>query len=137
MIVPSVESMLVAGRALFLIFSFVTAAVSFTAWRRATREQTEQVLAHNNVVLQRLAALEARIDATRSSISQLGERVERPQPGTTASAAASGYHMAIRLAKGGASQDELMSGCGVSLHEAQLLRRLHTPRAAPRQAAGA
>jgi hypothetical protein len=33
--------------------------------------------------------------------------------------------MAIRLAKGGASREELMAGCGLSLAEAELVQRLH------------
>ena len=66
MSVPSVELMLVAGRAVFLVFSFVFAAVTFTAWRRATRAQTEQVLAQHGVVLQRLAELEARVELHKS-----------------------------------------------------------------------
>jgi hypothetical protein len=37
-----------AGRAVFLLFSFIFAAITFTAWRRATRAQTEQVLSHTN-----------------------------------------------------------------------------------------
>ena len=64
---------------MFLLFSFVIAAVTFTAWRRATRTQTEQVLSQTNTVLQRLAELEARVDATKITVSQLGERLERPR----------------------------------------------------------
>jgi hypothetical protein len=33
--------------------------------------------------------------------------------------------MAIRMAKGGASREELMAGCGLSLNEAELVQRLH------------
>lgn len=129
MSVPSVELMLVAGRAVFLVFSFVFAAVTFTAWRRATRAQTEQVLAQHGVVLQRLAELEARVNSTKASISQLGERIERPQQLTsTAASPAPGYQIAIRLARGGASREELIAGCGLSLHEADLVQRLHSPR---------
>ena len=131
MTVPSVEFLLVTGRALFLVFSFVIAAVTFTAWRRATRVQTEQVLAQANIVLQRLAALETRVDATRVSVSQLGERIDRPQQLAPSAAGPSpGYQIAIRLAKGGASREELMASCGLSLGEAELLQRLHGPASA-------
>jgi hypothetical protein len=116
----SVEFLLVAGRAVFLLFSFVIAAVTFTAWRRAAGVQTEAFLTQSNTILQRLAALEARVDATKFTISQLGDRLDRP-----VAAGAAGYQMAIRLAKGGASRDELMTGCGLSLGEAELLQRLH------------
>jgi hypothetical protein len=121
----SVELLLVAGRAVFLLFSFVVAAVAFNSWRRATQVQTDQVLSQTNTVLQRLAALEAGVDATKITISQLGDRLERPAP-PTGNAPSVSYQMAIRLAKGGASREELMAGCGLSLAEAELVQRLHS-----------
>jgi len=120
----SVEFLLLAGRAVFLLFSFIVAAITFTSWRRATRAQTEQVLSQTNTVLQRLAALEAHMNATKVTLSQLGERLERPATPAVASPSP-GYQMAIRLAKGGASREELMAGCGLSLAEAELVQRLH------------
>ena len=120
----SVEFLLVAGRAVFLLFSFVVAAFAFNSWRRATQAQTDQVISQTNTVLQRLAALEARVDATKTTISRLGERLERPAP-PTGNAPSASYQMAIRLAKGGASREELMAGCGLSLAEAELVQRLH------------
>jgi hypothetical protein len=108
----------------FLLFSFVLAAVAFTTWRRATQVQTERVISQTNTVLQRLASLEARIDATKVTLSQLGDRLERPAATANNTASAS-YQMAIRLAKGGASREELMAGCGLSLAEAELVQRLH------------
>lgn len=121
----SVEFLLVAGRAVFLLFSFVVAAFAFTSWRRAIQVQTAQVLSQTNTVLQRLAALEARVDATKTTISQLGDRLERPALAPTGNGPSASYQMAIRLAKGGASREELMAGCGLSLAEAELVRRLH------------
>jgi len=86
----------------------------------------------HQVVLQRLADLEARVAATNVAVSQLGERVERPQQLAAAPAAASpGYQIAIRLAKGGAPREELISKCGLSIHEAELVHRLHAPQARP------
>jgi hypothetical protein len=118
------EIIFAAGRAVFLLFSFIIAAVSFTAWRRATHSQTEQVISQTNTVLQRLASLEARVDATKITISELGDRLERPQV-TPSSGTSPGYQMAIRLAKSGASREDLMAGCGLSLAEAELVQRLH------------
>ncbi len=125
MTVPSIDVLLIAGRAVFLVFSFVFAAIAFTGWRRATHTQTQRVIEHGELVLQRLAHLEARVDATKLSVSELGERVDRP--GATATSVAPGYQIAIRLAKGGASREELMAGCGLSLSEAELVQRLHSP----------
>jgi Protein of unknown function (DUF2802) len=128
----SVEFLLVAGRAVFLLFSFVVAALAFTSWRRAIQVQTAQVLSQTNTVLQRLAALEARVDATKTTISQLGDRLERPAPPPTGNGPGASYQMAIRLAKGGASREELMAGCGLSMAEAELVRRLHGSSGAAR-----
>lgn len=130
----SVEFLLLAGRAVFLLFSFVVAAIAFTAWRRATQTQTEQVLAQTNTVLERLAALEARVDATKLTLSQLGDRLERPAAAAP-TGPAPGYQMAIRLAKGGASREELMAGCGLSVAEAELVQRLHGGSPARREPA--
>lgn len=118
------EIIFATGRAVFLLFSFIIAAVTFTAWRRATRTQTEQVISQTNTVLERLAAIEARVDATKITVSELGERLERPSAVPSAGASP-GYQMAIRLAKNGASREDLMVGCGLSLAEAELVQRLH------------
>ena len=125
----TVETLLIAARAVFLLFSFALAAVAFIRWRRTAQTHFAQLQANQQVVLQRLADLEARVVATNAAVSQLGERMERPQQLTAAPAAAApGYQIAIRLAKGGASREELMSGCGLSIHEAELVHRLHAPQ---------
>jgi hypothetical protein len=127
----SLEMWLIAGRAVFLLFSFVLAAVAFTRWRRATQSQTDQLLARCDVMLQRLSHLEGRLDVTNAQIAQLGEHLQRPQQplaATVSTPAAPGYQIAIRLAKSGASREELISGCGLSIHEAELVHRLHAPQ---------
>jgi hypothetical protein len=104
--------------------------VAFIRWRLTAQAHTAQLQANHEVVLRRLADLEARVSATNVAVSQLGERIERPQQLTSAPAAAApGYQIAIRLAKGGASRDELISGCGLSINEAELVHRLHAPQA--------
>ena len=128
MTVPSIELLLIAGRAVFLLLSFALAVVAFTRWRRAAQAHTAQLQANHEVVLRRLAELEVRIAATNGAVSQLGERMERPQQLAAAPTASSpGYQIAIRLAKGGASREELISKCGLSSHEAELVHRLHAP----------
>jgi len=129
MTLPSTDFLLIAGRAVFLVFSFVVAAISFTAWRRATRRQTAEVLSQSQLVLQRLAELEARVDATRSAVTQLGERLERPAAPAPSRSSSPGYQIAIRLARGGASREELTASCGLTLAEAELVKRLHGPHA--------
>lgn len=127
---PSVELLFLIGRAVFLVFSFVLATIAFIRWRRATLAQTELVLANHAVVLQRLADLEARVEATNVTVSQLGERIRKPQQLASPAPVATtpGYEIAIRLAKSGATRDELISGCGLSASEAELVHRLHAPQ---------
>ena len=126
---PYVELLLIIGRAVFLVFSFVLATIAFIRWRRATLAQTELVLANHAVVLQRLADLEARVDATNVTVSQLSERIRKPQQVASPTPVATpGYEIAIRLAKSGATREELTSGCGLSASEAQLVHRLHAPQ---------
>jgi alkylation response protein AidB-like acyl-CoA dehydrogenase len=125
MTLPSAEFLLIAGRAVFLVFSFIVAAISFTAWRRATRRQTAEVLSQTQIVLQRLAELEARVDATKSAVAALAERLDRPAAPAASQSPSPGYQIAIRLARGGASREELMSGCGLTFAEAELVKRLH------------
>jgi alkylation response protein AidB-like acyl-CoA dehydrogenase len=128
MTLPSTDFLLIAGRAVFLVFSFIVAAISFTAWRRATSRQTAEVLSQTQLVLQRLAQLETRVEGTRITVTELSERLDRPPATASAAPPSPGYQIAIRLARGGASREELMSGCGLTLAEAELIRRLHGPR---------
>jgi alkylation response protein AidB-like acyl-CoA dehydrogenase len=131
MTLPSIEFLLTAGRAALPLLACVLAAVAFVGWRRATHVQTETVLANVNAVLEQLAEIEARVDATKLLVSELGERIDHPMQRPTAAApAAPAYQIAIRLAKTGAAREELMTGCGLSLDEAELVRRLHGPATA-------
>ena len=126
--VPNIDFLLIMGRAVFLVFSFALAATTFTAWRRATREQTAQVLSQSQLLLERLADIKETLQATAHSVTQLTERIERPTTlGASPLGASPGYQIAIRLARGGASSGELVSDCGLTLAEAELGRRLHGP----------
>jgi hypothetical protein len=125
---PNIEFFLILGRAVFLVFSFALAAVTFTAWRRATRRQTEEVMAQNRSLLERLGEISTRLETADQRIAELTERLEQPaaRPAGTPSGP-QGYQIAIRLARSGASAEELVTGCGLTPAEAQLVRRLHGP----------
>jgi membrane protein implicated in regulation of membrane protease activity len=120
---PSLDVLLLIARAVFLLVAFVIAAVTFRAWRRATDRQTEQILSLSQELLGRLAVLETRLDATSAVLARIDERSERQAH--LANGTPADYQVAIRLARGGASREELMSRCGLSIGEADLVRRLH------------
>lgn len=139
------EAALLAGRAVFLIFCFVLAAVTFTRWRRATDESTQLFFMQNRSLLERLQSLERELATTRDQLSgaraeiaqisgklEEGEQRRTPTPAPTA---APSYQIAIRLARSGAPREELMATCGLSRQEAELVQRLHAPKRSPRLAA--
>ena len=122
----SIELLLIAGRAVFLVFSFVIAAVTFTRWRRGAQHNTEQILMQNNLVLERLAAIEERVASANYRVAELATQLQgelRAMP--PASDTQPRYQSAIRLAREGASRDELITSCGLSRQEAELVLRVH------------
>jgi Protein of unknown function (DUF2802) len=120
------DEWLALGRAVFLVFSFVLASVTFAAWRRAAIRQTQLAGVHDAEVVKRLDGLDARLVATRNAIAQITETLERvSRKETTGNRAIAGYPIAIRLARGGAGVDELVAICGLSPNEAELVCRIH------------
>jgi hypothetical protein len=142
----SMDLVLIAGRAVFLVFCFVLAAVAFTRWRRTAERSNELAVAQNANLLQRLGAIEGELAASREQLAKacaqietLGTRLEdsdqRRTSAPAATAAAPSYQIAIRLAKSGAPREELMASCGLSRQEAELVQRLHAPPKKPKLAA--
>ncbi|HUK02331.1 MAG TPA: DUF2802 domain-containing protein [Steroidobacteraceae bacterium] len=121
------DVLLLAGRAAFLVFAFLIAAVAFVRWRRAAERDTEHTCAQTGLVLERLHQLETLIGAAQARLAVLGEQLESRQgtPGTTQ---APSYQIAIRMARSGAERAELMKSCGLTQQEADLVSRLHGPR---------
>ena len=120
--------LLLAGCGTLLVFAFALAAVTFAGWRRATRAHSQHLFTHSQALIEQLSALDARVTATASAIRRLDERIERqgqPRAPIQGAPAAPGYQIAIRLARGGASREELIAGCGLSSGEADLVCRLH------------
>jgi hypothetical protein len=127
------ELVFFAGRAAILVIALLAFTLAFARWRRATIqgiESLQQALAQSRaeqqatasqadaMVLQlvgRLVAIENKLD-TRSQL--------------TAAAASSprGYELALRLARNGATMEEIAESSGVTRQEATLLVRLHGPR---------
>ena len=124
--IPPVD-LLLAGCGTLMMFAFALAALTFDGWRRATRRQSQHILTNSQTLAQQLSALDARVNATATAVRRLDQRIERQaQPGAQPKGtAAGGYQIAIRLARSGASREDLMANCGLSLGEADLVRRLH------------
>ncbi|MEJ0039089.1 MAG: DUF2802 domain-containing protein [Gammaproteobacteria bacterium] len=145
------DQALLIGRAVFLVFCFLLATVSFTRWRRASERTTELFFEQNTALLKRLNAMEEQLGTSQTQLAEtrgeiaaiatgaaaLAERLddsEQRRTSAPAAATAPSYQIAIRLAKSGAPREELMSSCGLSRQEAELVQRLHAP---PRKLAAA
>ena len=125
----SLDLLLIAGRAVFLVFSFVIAAVTFARWRRDAQRSTAEIMAQNSLMLQRLAAIEERVASTSFGVAQLATQLEGELRTTAAASDAQPrYQAAVRLAREGKSREELIAGCGLTRQEAELVLRVHASK---------
>ena len=119
---------LIAGRAVFLVFCFLLAAVTFTRWRRATDAIAEHFAEQNTALLAQLANMEQSLAEAHRKLDALSESRESEGRRVVAGAAsAPSYQIAIRLARSGAPREELVASCGLTRQEAELVLRLHGP----------
>lgn len=128
----SVEMMVMLGRAAALTFALLLCAWALHRWRRSTARDTQRLFEQLDLIRGELLLLSDRLDQ-RESVPRVSEAPKQPEIRSVASLhspAPRGYEVAARLARGGATCDELISSCGVSRHEAQLLLRLHGAEAA-------
>lgn len=130
---PSLETVLIAVRAVMLIGAFWIFAMAFTRWRRADErdsqrlhEQMERAFAEMRSLHESVAVMSARMEA----LSERAESDSRRAPVPVASAQR-GYDLAMRMAKNGSAVEDLVSNCGITRNEAELLTRLHAAKAQP------
>jgi len=127
---PSLEMVLIAGRALMLLGAFWIFALAFIRWRRADdlnsgslHAQIERTFAEVRSLHETIAVMNARIEA----LSERAEMDSRMVPVATGGSQR-GYDIAQRLARNGADVNEIVANCGITRHEAELLVRLHGAR---------
>ncbi len=80
---------------------------------------------HMQKLLRSVQTLEARV---RELQEQVGEVAERPEPETRGNVRPLPIDNAARLARTGASVEELTRTCGLNIGEARLLQQLHAKR---------
>lgn len=130
MIMEPAEVVLFAGRAAILVIALLAFAFGFSRWRRAAREDTQQLAATLEQALLEVRALSADVKTLGVRFDELNARLtaQAKQAAATATGGTPrGYDVAIRLARNGASSDELIATSGVTREEARLLTRLHGP----------
>lgn len=102
--------------------------VGLLAWRQVTRRlrdiaEAQQRAASTDVPTSMLVTGMARIEAR---LQQL-ESVRKPPPAAQPQSGDRAYELAQRLARNGADAAQIANACGITLHEAELLCRLHAP----------
>lgn len=124
---PSLETLLIAGRAMLLVGAFWIFALAFIRWRRADERANQELHAQFKRAFEELRSLHETVSVMSARLDTLTEKSEmdsRLAPASTQR----GYDVATRLARNGAGIDELISNCGITRHEAELLVRLHNAK---------
>lgn len=105
-------------------------AVSLARWREAARRDAQRLFEQMDLTLGELREVSTSLAGGLVAIGELRARQndeQRSAPPPAMPAATRSYDIALRLARSGASREELMSSCGMSRHEADLAVRLHGP----------
>ena len=121
------------ARALLLLVAFTGFAWALVSTRRQSAENNAQLAARLDTALGEIRKLSGQVIALGATLEALGTRLDqasaqRPAVAPTPPAASQntrGYETAIRMARSGASVDEIVASCGTTRAEAKLLRRLH------------
>lgn len=126
------ETWLFVLRTVLLVGAFSGFAWTLLAARRDTAlgfaqlaQQHMQALAEIQRLSERLAELNDTVQQLQLPVPVETPRFAPPPTPHATPSGARGYEMAIRLARGGASVEEIVANCGTTRSEARLLRRLH------------
>jgi hypothetical protein len=133
---PSLETVLIVLRGAMLIGAFWVFALAFTRWRRADERDSLLLQAKFEQAFAELRSLHETVAVMNARIEAMSERAETdsrraPPVAVVAGGAQRGYDLAMRMAKNGATVEDLVSNCGITRHEAELLSRLHAAKAQP------
>lgn len=119
-----------AGAIVVLGTAVIALAIGQRRLGAALRRDAQRLFEQVDLALGELHGVGASLSGCRQGLDELRARAT-PAAGPAASAPAlapsRSYDIALRLARNGASREELMSSCGMSRHEAGLAVRLHGP----------
>ena len=130
---PSLETVLIVVRGAMLIGAFWIFALAFTRWRRADERDSQRLHGQIERAFAEMRSLHETVTVMSARIEAMSERAEsdsRRAPVAVAGAQR-GYDLAMRMAKNGSAVEDLVSNCGITRHEAELLTRLHAAKAQP------
>jgi Protein of unknown function (DUF2802) len=120
---------------LAMVLAFLTGAWVFRRWRQKAECDAQRVFEQLDLIRAELMLLGDRVHSIEMPAAPMRERpapveIIKAPPAMASAQAPRGYEIAARLARGGATCEELVSSCGLSRHEAELLMRLNKAEAA-------
>jgi hypothetical protein len=119
-----------AARAVLLLAAFTGFSWALLRMRREQAEQLDRVTALQRELAAQVHTLSERTSALATLVAAIPRHVERAQEAPRQqprreAAPMRSYESARRLARAGASIDEIVASSGLASSEARLLRRLH------------
>jgi hypothetical protein len=134
-LVPPPDYILIPLTGAIVVLAGILIAALFAArLKRAATRQSREALAGTACLAEQLERLQAALAAADARVVALAARLDEHSRSTQGGSSTS-YNVAIRMARSGASRQELMSTCGVTQQEADLVLRLHAADPAARSAA--
>ena len=123
----SVEVLLIAARGVALLAALSVLAWALMRWHKAAQRDAQRLFEQTDLLTAELNALAFIVRSTSERLEELHNRFDTQSRLNTGAPAASqrGYEFATRLVKNGASAADLITSCGISRHEAELLIRLN------------
>lgn len=123
-----VEWILFGARAALLVAGLLVLAVAIGRWRRASVAQADLLAAALDETRSELRLLTELSSRLADRVGALQEQIStRAELSAAQLPAAAGYDVGLRLARSGATPEEIAATSGVTRQEAQLLAHLHGP----------
>ena len=113
-------------RVVAIVAAFLAFAWALRRMRQESAGKLDALLVAQKLAHAETAALAEKVAALSTLIAGIPARVERPvEAPRRDSSPVRSYETARRLARAGATVEEIVATCGVAGSEARLLRRLH------------
>jgi len=124
------EFVIWAGRAAVIVIAFLSFAWALRRMRQESAGKLDALISAQQQSRAEIQALTEKVAALSTLVAGIPARVERPvEPPRVAprreQSPVRSYETARRLARAGATVEEIVATCGVAGSEARLLRRLH------------
>jgi len=132
---PLQDYVLVPITGTVVVLAGILIAALCSIWvKRAAAAQAREILESSARLAERIEHLSEALAGADARIAALAGRLEE-QSRSSQGAAPTSYNVAIRMARSGATRQEIMTTCGVTQQEADLVLRLHTADSGVRTAA--